>query len=273
MVPFRLMKITRNHSSRFVLAAVLVWLTMLVGIAQTTLTGTVLTATDRQPVAFASVYLDGTTTGGYTDDAGNFTLEIDRAQLPATLVVSHLNYATWSQELTEPTESLDILLAANPDRELTAVQVSGRDRRAENLAQFRERFLGTDENARRAELRQPERLYFEREYERQTIKNADKIAARHGVNPDLVNPEWSADGTRLSFDADALLRVRGRGPIQIDLPHTGYLLTVSLREFAFNYRTFQSGYLGSFYFQPYEAPGERPRKRHARNRERAYHNS
>ena len=65
-----------------------------------TLTGRVLDSLTQAPVLFATVYLDGTTIGATTDEEGRFSLPIPSEYLPATLVVSQLNYATWRGDLT-----------------------------------------------------------------------------------------------------------------------------------------------------------------------------
>lgn len=68
--------------------------------AQNIVSGRVVDSLTNEPVAFATVYLDGTTVGTTTDDDGRFSLDVNPRYLPATIIVSHLNYAAWRGRLS-----------------------------------------------------------------------------------------------------------------------------------------------------------------------------
>lgn len=61
-----------------------------IGFSQTTITGTV-TNSSGDPLNGATVIVENTTQGGYTDDAGKFSLEASQGQI---LVVSYLGFTT-----------------------------------------------------------------------------------------------------------------------------------------------------------------------------------
>ncbi len=62
------------------------------GKSQNKITGIVTNSKSGAPIEFATVYIDGTTKGTYTDDKGRFSLE--NLQLPSTLVVNYMRYKT-----------------------------------------------------------------------------------------------------------------------------------------------------------------------------------
>ena len=80
-------------------------------IAQTqqTVSGTVLSATDKMPLPGATVLVKGTTNGTSTDFDGKFLLSLDSKA--STLVISYIGYVT--KQVVNPSGSMTILLQAD----------------------------------------------------------------------------------------------------------------------------------------------------------------
>ena len=239
---------------------------------QSTISGKVVSASDQAPIPFATVYFDGTTVGTTTDEAGTYQLSLAGISLPATLVVTHLNFTTATRAVREAGEQPGWSLAPAVN-EFAAVEVGDRNHRVENLKEFREALLGTDEWGRTAELEQTDRLIFDRTYAVDTMRNADVLIERYGLPDDLRAAEWSPDGKSLTFERAADLRVRGTGPLSVDVPALGYRISAGSLRFTSDYAAGSRVSMATYYFQPYEGASGRPKKKHARNRRRAYYAS
>lgn len=74
-----------------------------------TLKGTVTDATTKVPVSAASVVVKGSTTGTYTDEAGNFTITTSQP-LPITLEISAVNYQNQSVVVSAASGNISITL-------------------------------------------------------------------------------------------------------------------------------------------------------------------
>lgn len=235
------------------------------------LRGTVRDSLSGAPVPFATVYFDGTTVGTTTDDDGRYRLPLTDVALPAVVVATHLNYRSGNLLATAPGDqpALALLPAAN---EIAAVEVGDRDNRDRNLKEFTEAFLGAEEGGRGASLEHTERLYFNRTYRTDTMRNADVLVERYGLPDDLRNVQWSIDGKSLTFEQASDLRVESAGVLRVDVPELGYRISVNLISFIIDYRAGTTFGLGTYFFEPYEGDGK-PRGRHARNRERTYYTS
>ena len=240
--------------------------------AQDFLTGRVLDSTDRSPIPFATVYFDGTTVGTTTDEDGTYRLSLSAVELPATLVVTHLNYRTATREASAGGATEDWLLTAAAN-EIAAVEVGDRNNRAKNVAEFREHFLGTDEWARGATLEHPERLRFDRTYHSDTLRNADILVERYGLPDDLRNVQWAVDGKSLTFEQAKDLQARSTGTLQVDVPELGYRVYVDLQAFVIDYTAGSTFGLGTYYFEPYEGQDGKARRKHRRNRRSVYYSS
>jgi hypothetical protein len=111
--------------------------------AQTTLKGTVLDAKTREPVAFASVYLEGTTIGTSTDSEGQFSLTLPDI-IYTRLIVSIIGYE--SIIITNPFESLpEIICLEEKEHNLNEVIVTGSKptfTEKQKMNAFREQLLG-----------------------------------------------------------------------------------------------------------------------------------
>ncbi len=231
--------------------------------AQHTLTGSLTDETTGEPVAFATVYLDGTSKGEVTGDDGTFTLT--DVSLPATLVVSHLNYDNQTLNLTAPGPPLTLRLSPQ-DAVLTGVEVTDRNTRAETLAEFRELLLGKDAWGKKAVIRNEEALRFDRDYYQRTLTVDNEKIRSMLLAKNRRGARWSEDGTTYTYEQRKNLKAISLGPLQIDLPHLGYQLRMDLSEFRADYQEGRRAYLGTFFF----SEADKVKKKHLRNRERAY---
>ncbi len=97
------------------------WFTALVGFTQTNLIkGTV--TSKGEPVPFANVLIEGTTTGTSTNENGAFVLERPAGKI--TLVISGIGYKTLRKEITTTTTTLQLELTEDV-AQLEAVVVTG----------------------------------------------------------------------------------------------------------------------------------------------------
>lgn len=231
--------------------------------AQATLAGTVTDALTGEPVAFATVYLDGTSKGEVTQDDGRFTLT--GVALPASLVVSHLNYRNQTIALKATGAPLNIRLA--PAEEMLAgVEVTDLNLRQETLAEFKSLLLGTDEWAQKAAILNDEVLRFDRDYRERTVEVNNDYMRNLLVSRDRPDGRWSLDRSQYFYEEAANLKAVSNGPLVIRLPHLGYTLRMDLTGFEAEYRSGRRAYLGTFFF----APDARIKARHRKNRERAF---
>ena len=254
-----------NHAGHRTLALALLLLCTCVR-AQTTLRGSLTDETTGEPVGFATVYLDGTSRGTTSDDAGRFVL--DRVVLPAALVVSHLNYETVTLALTDGSAvTQPLALRLTPREEtLTSVSVSDANGRAKNVAEFRKRLLGPRAWADRCELRNDGVLVFDRDYDRDTVRVPNAARRAQLRQRQHRGASWNADSSRYAFRRARNLSVRTRGPLTVTLPHLGYVLRADYQSFLIDYDSGRTAYLGSYFFEPVV----RPTRRQLANRRLAY---
>lgn len=97
---------------RALFLAVMLPICMLTLTAQRTITGTVLDATDNQPLIGATVLLEGTTSGTITDVSGQFSLQ---TTLPDPKITA--SYVGYMKKTVEVGESTDITITLQPGTE------------------------------------------------------------------------------------------------------------------------------------------------------------
>ncbi|TXF90796.1 carboxypeptidase-like regulatory domain-containing protein [Neolewinella aurantiaca] len=234
--------------------------------AQNNLTGRILDMVTKEPVPFATVYLDGTSIGETTNDEGAFVLK--GVRLPATLVVSHLSYETKYLELTKPGPLGDLLLSPR-DAVISGVEVTEKNLREETLAEFTRLLLGTDEWAEGATILNDEVLVFDRDYTYKTVRVRSELIRKRLLKKNRSDAKWSLDGSEYSYPNPDNLKAKSQGIMKVSLPHLGYTLRMDLNSFVSDYETRYTSYLGTFYFQE-----DNPiTSRHIRNRNRAYYGS
>lgn len=231
--------------------------------AQINLSGSLLDAGTGEPVAFATVYLDGTSKGVVTGDDGSFLLH--DVALPATLVVSHLNYVNQTLAVTTHKAAFSIRLIPR-EEVLASVEIIDQNLRERTLAEFKNLLLGTDDWGKASSLHNNEVLRFDRDYVEKTVivrtENMRKLLLRR----DHTDARWSEDGTKYYHTEPENLKANTVAPLEVVLPHLGYVLRLDLNKFLAQYNEGRRAYLGTFFFA--EANNIKPK--HLRNRQRAY---
>lgn len=240
-------------------------LSMNASAAQSTLTGYLLDTDTREPVAFATVYINGTTSGVVTGEDGFFELKV--TAFPCELVVSHLNYQSTVFHFQEaPAETLRLGITARKV-DLQEVEVLDTDQRAKNLKEFLPNFLGTDEFGEEASLKNPEALFFKRDYLESKRPKSIRI--------DLNGTKVSSPDKTIRYPLN--LQASSRQQLLIEQPETGYVIHCDLTHFQLNYargnQTPGSMTLGYYFFEPMDAKRDRQQRKWEKARREAYYNS
>lgn len=133
--------------------------------------GIVLDKSNRDTLAFAMVYINGTFVGTYTDEHGRFALDITgNSGMPLT--VSAMGYYSVTYTDYSPTRPLFAFLSPKVV-ELEEVVISAKShsaRRASNMKVFRREFLGTTSNALDCEIVNERDITFNYDSDRDTLK-------------------------------------------------------------------------------------------------------
>ena len=225
--------------------------------AQISVTGTVTDANNIQPIPYATIYVNGTTTGTITNTSGQFTLE--RVIPPCVIVFSHISYETVVISFDLNSEA-NINVELKPrDLLLGDVEVTDKNLREENLRHFKERFLGTDYWGKHAYFENDSVLVFRRE----KVKDRADYEHEFGL--------LETDSTSFWFT------VNTKGPLLVQMPLLGYKLHVNLIHYT-ELRTnakkeYEFHTLGYFYFLPTEKASKRKTNRFRKKRLKVYYNS
>ena len=235
-----------------------------------TIRGIVVDSLTQEPLASATVYINGTTHGTSTDSDGRF--ELKDITFPSTIIFSFVGYEPKALDLARNPGRLTIMLKTND--ELPEVDISGKiDKK--DLDYFKSMFLGDDRWGRRSTIKNEKALNFyksnETTYEIRRISRSAYSAKT--VNTDYVEIHKEFDDTvkvrKSVFSASA------SEPLIIDLPQLGYELYVDLVKFSVT--TVNSvttcDMLGYFYYRPYENVKKRKAESFEKNRKRAYYGS
>lgn len=125
------------------------------------ISGQVLSATDRKPVGFASVFINNSTLGTTADENGRFSLS--RLQ-PGKheLVVSIVGYEKFMTVITSPSSKPIEIFIKEKDQMLDPVLVKAFDKDGWQTWNklFLETFIGTTENSTKTKLLNPKDLRF-----------------------------------------------------------------------------------------------------------------
>lgn len=107
------------------------------------ISGTVYDSVTKEPLLGASVYFEGTTIGGITDEQGKFTLYTEKSST-SQLVVSYLGY---TDAILTPSSDAPIkvyLVAKEESLDEVVVTATPLFTREQMLIAFRAQFLGTN---------------------------------------------------------------------------------------------------------------------------------
>jgi len=241
---------------------------------QSKIVGTVYDEQTKQPIQFASVYIDGSTNGTMSDAAGNFHLE--KIQFPCTLVVSHLSYNSKSIYLKERIDSPLNLLMRSREIKIQEVNITDKNLRDRNLGSFRKEFLGEDVWGQNATIENEDVIHFTKDYQKEQSKIYNKIL------PNFIKLEgdslvWSADSTLVTYKIASNLKANSGKPLKINLPLLGYTCYYDIVEFVWQYQTGLNAdvcfNLGYSYFQEQPYGTKRDSIRIQKNRVKNYYNS
>ena len=240
---------------------------------QSTIRGIVIDSLTQEPMASATVYVNGTTQGTATDAKGRF--ELKEVTLPATVVFSFVGYKTQALELSRNPGALTIRLETND--ELPEILVSGKTNKIDkkDLEEFKKNFLGDDRWGRNAVIKNEDVIMIENHFEisydtRQIMKVAyTSQNNNHGKEERLSISDDTVEVVTKVLNAWAY------EPLIIDLPLLGYEVYVDLIRFRVEQINSVTQYdmLGYFYYKPYSKVSKRQARTIEENRKKAYYGS
>jgi hypothetical protein len=146
--------------------------------------GTILDAVSKKPVFYATAYINGSFVATYSDEKGEFELDITGySSMP--LIISALGYFSLTVNEIPKGNKLDIYLKPRVFEldEILVTSSGGRKsrrQRAENLKLFRDIFIGETINSRRCEISNEDDIRF------QFSSNKDTMTV-YSVNPLVIN--------------------------------------------------------------------------------------
>lgn len=140
-----------------------------------TVSGTVYDSVTKEPLFGASVYFEGTTIGGITNEEGKFNLYSDITST-SQLVITYLGYTDVVLSLSGNTPLTVYLIPKEESLDEVVVTASPLFTRKELLAAFRTQFLGTTQAGQSCEILNEDalRLYYNAS-KKQLIVKADEI--------------------------------------------------------------------------------------------------
>jgi hypothetical protein len=204
--------------------------------AQNSITGKVLNEQNEQPLVGASVYINNSTIGTTTNEAGEFKI----SSLPNgyyEIVVSYVGFEILVYRITIQSRNMSLLFKLEPKpTEMRKVVVLSRDTRAKWLKVMRENFLGITEAARKTK-----------------IMNEDDILFEEGSGKNQVK----------AFSA---------APLEVVNKELGYRIYFELVGFYYNAEEGRTYFYGYSRFEELNEKGKTP-NRYIRNRERYYKGS
>lgn len=241
--------------------------------AQVTITGIVLNDKDRKPVEAASVYINGTTSGTYTDLRGHFILK--NVAVPCQIVVSHLMYKSEHRIIQRNTDDTVTILLTEKCSQLSGVSVSGKNKRKNIIREFKEVFFGDDKWGRNAILENDSVLYFTRRIDTVARKSTYLDFYTQKKSGKINSHDyWSKDSTRILSNLQ-VLSAKSKSPLQIDLPLLGYRVYLDLVSFNIVSNAYwrDCSYWAYYHFLPYTTTTPIKQAQFERNRQAVYYNS
>jgi len=205
--------------------------------AQYTLNGRVTDGVTNEPLPFATVYIDKTSTGTITDAEGKFSLNFSMEN--PGIVVSFVGYEPLMYQLNVSELARPYVFQLQPQVvQLSDIRVDG-TRDSEwyaNLQVFKEHLMGTTPFALNSTL----------------------------LNPEVLIIDFS--------NKDRMLTVWAREPLRIENRSLGYNLQYSLQYFTYDMKKQLTTFAGYTYYQPMTG-NKLQEKQWVRNREKAYNGS
>lgn len=184
---------------------------------QVTITGKLISAADKKPVPYASVFLSNTVVGAQTTEDGSFTLtNVKNGQYD--LVISFIGFETHHQTVTVTGTSLTLgIITITPKAtQLKEVTIGADPNRDRNLADFIREFIGHSENAADCKI----------------------------LNPEVINLRF--DGRSLIASSDDYILIENKA--------LGYKIRYQLNTFTRNYTTGMVFFAGPVLFE--QLPGK-----------------
>ncbi len=127
--------------------------------AQGRITGVVQDSVTHEPLAFASVFLAGTTQGATTTEQGKFVFE----RVPKgtyDIVASYVGYRLTKKSITVATGSQEVTLRpASSGPQLSEVVVQADPHQEDNYRKFAALFLGSTVNSKQCRITNPEEVH------------------------------------------------------------------------------------------------------------------
>lgn len=228
-------------------------------LAQFQLNGVVLDKSKKEPVPFATIYLNGTTIGTITNIHGEFTLK--NAISPSLLVISHISYHSLTLPIDSVNQSLPTLHLEKRNINLVEVNINDRNMRSINLEIFRNWLLGTDKFGKNAQIKNDSVLFFYSKYADNSVDLSPKDDDLD-MNRAITNKKKSKKRKlKLRTHLDSLvyfsgqlesLKVVAKAPLQIEMPLLGEKLQYDMVDFLLNVQNKKQQscrMLGYFYFE------------------------
>ena len=180
-------------------------------VAQQIVTGHITDADDGTPVPGASIFIANTTVGTTSGESGNYSLTVP-GRGSFEIVVSHVGYQSVFHKIETPQDAhqYHVALKTNEIEEITIKAPKNYRQRDVNL--FWRMILGEKPSKRGMEVLHPEKVYF--------YVNSDKV-----------------------------LKVMCKEPIEIINHQTGYRIRYMLQDFEHDYRTYETRFTGTPFFE------------------------
>lgn len=204
------------------------------------ISGTVINATTHQPIASASIFISGTTSGTMSNASGHFVLNNVPAKGSFELVISSIGFNTYVHPYNADTLPLTLRLNMTPkatELESVVVEPWEKDGWAKWGKLFTESFVGTVAASKNCEIKNKKALRF-----------------------------------RFSRKTNVLIAVADE-PLIIENKALGYRIKYTLEDYICNMKERTLLYVGYTLFEDMVEAGEKVPRRLASNRKHAYNGS
>jgi len=129
----------------------------IISYGQHSIVGNIKDIDSNEPIPYALIYIDGTTTGVMANENGRF--ELTNISLPIQIEISHLSYDHKSIQVEENYQPLIIALEQRSNI-LDEVVVMNKNLREKYVQEFKKWFLGDDKWGKKADLINEDALFF-----------------------------------------------------------------------------------------------------------------